>query len=817
MEPESNTLALEDSDRPPGAVSGNPTADVEWTGRMLQTIRIVVASSRVGRAAQITEEEWQALPNDDKGDIVYFLRDGDFEEPVKDEATYLKLAEDRRGHLEYYRRERPRLAQMKVWGWGDEIGTQLVAGGGAIEATFSGNPNEYFDGNWASANQMPAIVPGKPDLNILTVDLGGILWMKEVRLATAQAPRGYVLRGSTGGLDAQGEKIWTVLSTPEHEVNIDNGFHRFVVDTFAPLRRIRFLELFFLAHVTDSSERATNFFPNIREILLYPGLAPPAEVVLESPPIDLEGLFNLGAVRWEAQTPPGSGVEIRTRTGNQLVEVTRYYDKAGNEMTGKDEESIIKNYNRLRSFKGPIIPSLEIGSGWSPWSQKYLVSGELATSPGLRSHLQIQARLVSDDHETIPVLERISIDLQQPLAHGLGAEVWPALTFPGRLDTFEVFVQPDFLQQPEISPGIDEIRLRSDPPIDLRLLDLAVGTEDELDSGQPLQLFDRWFVDDGNSMLLDAASPADTLRVMSQGDSLWVVLPQVLESTPASLLQRSYYRLVSPGDADNPPDEVPTDLSGELLTFYSHDVLSVEERGQVIYFRQVGEGDAFTDNDVVSVEEYEKLPDEEKGPIRYFRKVTSVGNQSAYDELGIRLVRQYPRRNERGWEIGPGRLVRLRFTSEVFLPTTVLDVAVRNSGLEATWQAAREQDVTGLRPAQTLVIRAPQPTGVIDDIAISPNPFTPNDDGVNELALIEFSLFRVFDERPVVLRIYTLGGHLVWQQEDKFLGGRQTMEWNGVNMNGQLVPPGLYVCQLEVLADADVSGLKQTRVIAVVY
>ncbi len=817
VEPESNTFAVEDSDAPAGAYNGNPTADVEWTGRMLETIRIFVSSSRMGRAQQISEEEWQALPVDDRGDIVYFLRDGDFEEPVEDEATYLKLAQDRRGRLEYYRRERPRLAEIKVWGWGDEVGIQLAAGGGSIASTFPGDETQYFDGNWASENVMDAIIPERPGSNVLTLDLGGILWMQQVRMATRGAPRGHILRGSTGTLDAQGEKQWTVLSTPDHEINIDTGFHRFLVNQFTPLQRVRFFELFFLAHSTEG-ETTDRFSPRIREIFLYPGAAPPAEVVLESPPIDVQGLFNLGGVHWEAQTPPGSDVEIRTRTGDQLVEVTRYYDKAGNEVTGKDEEAKINNYNRLRSFKGPIITSLEIGSGWNPWSQRYSVSGELATSPGLRSQLQIQARLINHDQETVPVLEKIIVDLEQPLAHGLGAEVWPALTLPGRLDTFEVFLQPDFLQRPEVSPGIDEIRLRSDPPIDLRMVDLAVGTEAELGADQPVQLFDRWFVEDGRSMLLDAASASpDTLQVMSQGDSLWLVLPEVLESTPAALLQRSYFRLVSPGDDENPADEVPTDLSGTLLTFYSHSALRDEERGQVIHFRQVGEGDALTDDDVVTAAEYEELPDEEKGPIRYFRKVSSVGNQSAYDELGNLLVSQYPRSRERGWEIGPGRLVRLRFTSEVYLPTTVLNVAVRNSGVEAAWQVAREQDVTELRPAQTLVIRAPQPTGVIDDVAIAPNPFTPNDDGVNDLAQIDFSLFRVFDERPIALRIYTLGGHLLWQQEKEFLGGRQTMEWNGMDMNGHLVPPGLYLCQLEALADADVDGLKQTRVIAVAY
>ena len=44
----------------------------------------------------------------------------------------------------------------------------------------------------------------------------------------------------------------------------------------------------------------------------------PAEVVLESDAIELPGLVVLGSVRWEAELPPGTDVEIRTRTGDQL-------------------------------------------------------------------------------------------------------------------------------------------------------------------------------------------------------------------------------------------------------------------------------------------------------------------------------------------------------------------------------------------------------------------------------------------------------------------------------------------------------------------
>ena len=63
-------------------------ADPNWQGKMVQTIRIVVSDTRGERGEQISEEEWQALPADERGAIVYFIRDEQgFEEPVE-QAIY---------------------------------------------------------------------------------------------------------------------------------------------------------------------------------------------------------------------------------------------------------------------------------------------------------------------------------------------------------------------------------------------------------------------------------------------------------------------------------------------------------------------------------------------------------------------------------------------------------------------------------------------------------------------------------------------------------------------------------------------------------
>ena len=782
----------------------SPDPDPNWTGKLVEVIRIVVTHTRGSRAAQISPEQWEALPRGERGDIVYFLSDAGFEEPVEDQATYESLDLDRQGRKEYYRRERPRLAEVEAWGWGDNISPGIIPGGGSVQLTGKAgkDPGLFFDGDWATGVNQSTITPLEPGGNLAIADIGGTVWLDQVRLVTRRAPRGYVMRGSSGIRDAQGELQWQVISPPERETNLDHGFFRMLTDPQVPARRVRFIELGVLALNRENLQFYGTYFESfIHELMLF-SEGPPAEVVVESNLIELPGLFTLGAVRWEAETPPGSEVEIRTRSGDQRVQRVRYFDKAGNEKTAAEYKKMLK------FLKGPTDTSFVAGPGWSAWSQKYLSPGEPAKSPSLRRFLQLQARLINHDRQAVPVLNRIAVELHTPLAQSLLAEVWPATAQAGRPDTFEVFVQPNFVEEPANfrSQGIDEVLIRADPGLDMRLLDVALGTEEALFQDQPALLFDRPGTEGLESAL------GEVLQVLGQGDSLWVRFPAAVHS--AQVLTPKYYRQIDPGE------EVPTGLDGELLTVHSHAQLPEEERGAVRYFRRVQDGDEVRLEEVDQTA-YEGLQVEEQGPIRYFRKVMGLGNQVLFDEQGDTLnAGQYTRLNraDQGWVVGRGQLLRLRFTSAVFLNGTQLQVAVRHSGSEAPWQEADGGDVTALRSAETLVIAISEARRVIDDIAIAPNPFTPNGDAINDVARIEFSLFKVYAARPLEIRIFSLDGRPMRSIEGTGLGGRQKFAWDGRDDSGELVPPGLYLCQIEVEADTDdLGGLRRSHLIAVAY
>ena len=112
-------------------------ADPNWTGRLVEVIRITITDTRGARSEQITQEKWEALPEGERGDVVYFVRDvAGREEPV-DEATYEVLGPDRQGRRVYYRRELPRLAEVDAWGWGDNIALGMLETGGGIEHTIA--------------------------------------------------------------------------------------------------------------------------------------------------------------------------------------------------------------------------------------------------------------------------------------------------------------------------------------------------------------------------------------------------------------------------------------------------------------------------------------------------------------------------------------------------------------------------------------------------------------------------------------------------------------------------------------------------------
>ena len=91
---------------------------------------------------------------------------------------------------------------------------------------------------------------------------------------------------------------------------------------------------------------------------------------------------------------------------------------------------------------------------------------------------------------------------------------------------------------------------------------------------------------------------------------------------------------------------------------------------------------------------------------------------------------------------------------------------------------------------------------------ISPNPFTPNGDGINDRVNISYKLLRVTSAVPVSLEIFDLTGRLV---KEVYVGenplGEYTHDWDGLDSANNAVAPGLYLYRLMV----DVQSQRETN------
>ena len=112
----------------------------------------------------------------------------------------------------------------------------------------------------------------------------------------------------------------------------------------------------------------------------------------------------------------------------------------------------------------------------------------------------------------------------------------------------------------------------------------------------------------------------------------------------------------------------------------------------------------------------------------------------------------------------------------------------------------------------------------LTDVTISPNPFTPNGDGVNDAVRIAYTLLQLTADAPVEVGIYTMAGQLVREvyrgmgKNGKYTrdaGDFAAKQWDGTDEHGDNVPPGLYLFKISV--ETDIGLYNYTGTLALVY
>jgi len=179
----------------------------EWTGTVLQYVRVEATDSGMGMAEEVTEETYRSLPPGQRGEVRYYRRTGmGWERPV-DEEGYQALPPELQGSIRYYRRERPRLADVEVHAMGDNVSLGILARGGSVEekgTTY--NPYMAFDGDYLTHwMAMPFVDRRGGEVGRLIADLGATFWVDRMRVVCMRMRlgeglplQGYIARSSDG-------------------------------------------------------------------------------------------------------------------------------------------------------------------------------------------------------------------------------------------------------------------------------------------------------------------------------------------------------------------------------------------------------------------------------------------------------------------------------------------------------------------------------------------------------------------------------------------------------------------------------------------
>jgi hypothetical protein len=367
-----------------------------------------------------------------------------------------------------------RLVEIEVEGIGDNLTVDLIGRGGAIDVIIDvfnraeevtlGNALNLVDGSifdrWRNGREPRNTYN---TWSHITIDLGAIYSVDFVRLITGVAIRGgfgeqllrnragaggnrgfsyktYEILTSDGALAPDGSRIWTRHftgrgSTADSRAGLAD--HHFQA---LPARYVRVAWLIWDATCAETAPDASSRWGcyangSAEEIQVY-GEGYPLATNFRSPLIDLEDGKSLNSIEWQALTPLGTRVEVRSRTGDEIVEQYTYHDKNGKVVTAKRYGKLIP------SFKGPIDTTRIGGGDWSPWSNIYAASGAAFQSPSPRRFMELDVRLVSDSPTQAARFDWLAVNFTAPLASQVIGEIFPLDVMPGQQTQFSYFLRP---------------------------------------------------------------------------------------------------------------------------------------------------------------------------------------------------------------------------------------------------------------------------------------------------------------------------------------------------------------------------------------
>lgn len=483
-------------------------ASESFDGDSIDRIQILATDSDGDRGAEVADAlAYDALPADGKGAVDYYRQEPSGRTTrlagapgVKPVVEYAGLDPARQGPIRYYRKERPRIAEIEVWTAGDNLALGMLDRGGTVEVEFPAPGLGWKDVTATTVDGRHGTGPsitlfrhfGPTDF---VADLGALYWIDTMQFLMdgKDAIDEMSVDISDGTLAADGSIKWTraagevtglgVGGTGSHfGYSCDHcagegalKFRQFDIE----LSRVRYLRGTIGTLKTDPGGGGVlGTFTGFAEMLLYgEGFVP--ELFMESDLIELGSSKNLNTIEWEADLDPGTRIEIQTRSGDELHENFLYFDSNGTpvEPVSNPEEAKVK-YDKLpKSRKGDIKSFFSPGGDWEPWSAPYKFQGADITSPSPREYMQIRATLLSDDPERSATLHAITVNLSDPVADRIVGEVFPnRVEALGKPHELSLFIRPSFSSA---SQRFDEIRIDATGGTAMELVDARLGRDED--------------------------------------------------------------------------------------------------------------------------------------------------------------------------------------------------------------------------------------------------------------------------------------------------------------------------------------------------
>ena len=373
------------------------------------------------------------------------------------------------------------LVEVEVEAIGDNMALDLLAKGGGLElivdidgfgdaASFA-NVLPLADGRFSLWSENRRINRSVNVISRMTLDLGAVYWVDIVRIVGDFLSRPgqfrfnfdrYEVLTSDGSLAPDGTRIWHKqfagkASQSNRQLGIAN--HHFAT---TKTRYVRVEWVFWDAACAAACTGCgivppCQFWGGTRELQVF-GAGHPSRVVFFSPLIDLGSDKQVQTLRWGADAPAGSHLEVRSRSGNELQLQVTYHDKNNKEVTAKKYGKLIP------SFKGRIDTAFSAGGDWSPWSNIYLRPGEAFQSPSPRRYMELQVALISARAERGVQLDWLEIEFDNPLAQQVLGEIFPVQVQPGKQTEFTYYIQPRQIA----GTGFDRLLLETSAPVEFK-------------------------------------------------------------------------------------------------------------------------------------------------------------------------------------------------------------------------------------------------------------------------------------------------------------------------------------------------------------